>query len=94
MARRLPTPPPPVDMSNLARTIEMMATALQQQSATMAQQHQAVLHQLKTTRLATEASQLHQQTHTFSLEDFLRHNPPKFNGKVNPDGANQWVRDI
>jgi len=24
----------------------------------------------------------------------MRHNPPKFNGKVNPDGADQWVRDI
>jgi len=79
MTRRPPTPPPLVDMPNLARAIEMMATALQQQSATMAQ-HQAALHQLETARLAAEASQLHQQTHTFSLEDFLRHNPPKFNG--------------
>ena len=60
----------------------------------MAQQHQAAHHQLETTRLAAEASQLHQQPHTFSLEDFLRHNPPKFNGKVNPDEADQWVRDI
>ena len=94
MARRSPTPPPPVDIPNLARAIEMMATSLQQQSATMAQQHQAALHQLETTRLAAEASQLHQQPHTFSMEDFLRHNPPKFNGKVNPDEADQWVRDI
>ena len=81
-------------MPNLARAIEMMATTLQQQSATMAQQHQAALHQLETAILAAEASQLHQQPHTFSLEDFLRHNPPRFNGKVNPDGADQWVRDI
>jgi len=94
MARRPPTPPPPVDMPNLARVIEMMATALQQQSATIVQQHQAALHQLETARLAAEASQLHQQPHTFSLEDFLRHNPPKFNGKVNPDVEDQWVRDI
>jgi len=35
MARRPPTPPPPVDMPNLARAIEMMGTTLQQQSATM-----------------------------------------------------------
>jgi len=28
------------------------------------------------------------------LEDFLRCNPPKLNGKVNPDEADQWVRDI
>ena len=89
MARRPHTPPPPIDMSNLALAIEMMATALQQQSATMAQQHQAALHQLETTRLAVEASHLYQQPHTFSLEDFLRQNPPKFNGKVNPDGADQ-----
>ncbi|XP_068487134.1 uncharacterized protein [Phaseolus vulgaris] len=94
MARRPPTPPPPVDMPNLAWAVEMMATTLQQQSATMAQQHQAALHQLETTRLEAEASQLHQQPHTFSLEDFLIHNPPKFNGKVNLDEADQWVRDI
>ena len=43
MARRPHTPLPPVDMSNLARAIEMMATTLQQQSATMAQQHQVAL---------------------------------------------------
>ena len=34
MARRPPTLPLPVDMPNLAQAIEMMATALQQQSAT------------------------------------------------------------
>jgi len=65
----------------------MMATTLQQWSATMAQQHQTTLHQLETTRLAAETSQLHQQPYTFSPEDFLRHNPPRFNGKVNPNGA-------
>ena len=78
MARRPHTPLPPVDMSNLARAIEMMATTLQQQSATMAQQHHATLHQLKTTRLAAEASQLHPQSHTFSLEDFLMLNQVVF----------------
>ena len=44
MARRPPTPPPPVDMPNLARAIEIMATTLQQQSVIMAQQHQPALH--------------------------------------------------
>ena len=28
------------------------------------------------------------------MDDFLRHNPPQFNGKVNPDEADQWERDI
>jgi len=55
----------------------------------MSQQHQAVVHQLETTRLAAEASQLDQPPHTFSLEDLLRHNPPKFNANVNPDEADQ-----
>jgi len=94
MACRPHTPPPPVDMLNLARAIEIMATTLQQQSATMAQQLQVALHQLETTRLAAEVSQLHQQPHTFDLEDFMRHNPPKFNGKVNSYEADQWVKDI
>ena len=89
-----PLTPPSVDMLNLAWEIKMMATTLQQQSATMTQQHQATLHQFETTRLAAEVSQLHQQPHTFSLEDFLRHNPLKFNEKVNPDEADQWMRDI
>jgi len=59
----------------------MMATTLQQQSATMAQHHHTALHQLETTRLAAKTSHLHQQPHTFSLEDFLRHNPPNLMGK-------------
>jgi len=69
---------------------KMMATTLQQQSANMAQQHHVALHQLETIILAAEASQLLQQPHTFSLEDFLRHNPPKFNGKANPNEVDQW----
>jgi len=51
-------------------------------------------YQLEIARLAAKASQLHQQPHTFSLKDFLRHNPPKFSGKVNPYEAYHWVRDI
>jgi len=39
----------------------------------MAQEHQAALHQLENARLVAEAT----QHHTWSLEDFLRHNPPK-----------------
>jgi len=39
MARRPPTPLPPIDMPNLTRAIEMMATTLQQQSAIMEHQH-------------------------------------------------------
>jgi len=60
----------------------------------MAQEHQATLHQLENARLAVEATQLHHQHHTCSLEDFLRHNPPKFNGGGNPDEADHLVRDI
>jgi len=39
MAHKPTTHPQSVGMSNLARTIEMMAITLQQQSATMVQQH-------------------------------------------------------
>jgi len=61
MARRPPTPPQSANMPSLARVIEMIETTLQQHIVTMAQQHHIVLHQLETTRLAPEASQLHQQ---------------------------------
>jgi len=81
-------------MPSLAQAIEMMAIALQQQSATVAHEHQAVLHQLENARLPAEATQLHHQHHTLSLEDFLRHDPPKFNWGENPDKADQWMRDI
>jgi len=94
MARRPIKPPQSVNMPNLARAIEMMATTLQQQSATMAQEHQVALHQLENARLAVETTLLHHQHHTWSLEDFLKHNPPKFNGGGNPDKADQWMREI
>jgi len=50
-----------------------MTTTSQQQSATMAQQHQVALHQLENARLAAKATQLHHQHHSLSLEDFMRH---------------------
>jgi len=94
MARTPINPPQSADMPSLARAIKMMATALQQQSATKAQEHQATLHQLENDRLAAEATLLHHQHHTWSLEDFLKHNPPKFNGEGNPDKVDRWMRDI
>ena len=60
----------------------------------MAQEHQTLLHQLTTVRLVIEASQLDQKHHSLSLEDFMRHNPSKFNRRVNPDKVDRWVRDF
>jgi len=53
----------------------------------MAQEHQAALHQLENARLVAKATQLYHHHHTLSLEDFLRYNPPKFNGGENPNKA-------
>ena len=30
----------------------------------------------------------------WSLEVFLKHYPVKFNGKVSPDAADQWLKDL
>jgi len=30
----------------------------------------------------------------WSLEDFLKHHPMKFNGKTSPDAVDQWLKDI
>jgi len=33
-------------------------------------------------------------TPKWSLEDFLKHQPAKFDGKTNPDLADQWMKDM
>jgi len=81
-------------MPNLAWEIEMMVITLQQQSVTMAHQYHVALYQLENARLVAKVTQPHYQHHTLSLEDFLRHNPPKFNRGENSDKADQWMRDI
>ena len=30
----------------------------------------------------------------WSLEDFLKHHPVKFHGRVSPDAVDQWLKDI
>jgi len=30
----------------------------------------------------------------WSLEDFLKHHPVKFNGKTSPNAADQWLKDL
>jgi len=30
----------------------------------------------------------------WSLEDFLKHHPAKFDGKTSPDAADQWLKDL
>ncbi|XP_047168698.1 uncharacterized protein LOC124837397 [Vigna umbellata] len=42
---------------------------------------------------AIERQQNHPQPRNNSgLNDFLRHNPPRFNGKIGPDKAEAWIR--
>ena len=57
MAPRPPTPSQPSsEMNHIARAIEMMANAIQQQNMAMAQNHQATMHHWETARSGATAS--------------------------------------
>jgi len=56
MDPRPPTPPQPSsEMSQIARAIEMMANAIQQQNLTMNQNQQAMMNKLDATRATTSS---------------------------------------
>jgi len=53
------------------------------------------LHQLGENRSAAGSSQASlPRVQEWSLEDFLQHHPSRFDGKVSPNGADQWMRDM
>ena len=57
MAPRPPTPlQPSSEMNQIARAIEMMTNAIQQQNVAMAQNHQAAMHHWENARSAATAS--------------------------------------
>ena len=52
------------------------------------------LQHLREDRAATGSSQAPLRVQEWSLEDFLHHRPPRFNGKASPDEADQWISDL
>ena len=95
MSPRPPTPPQPSsEMNQIARAIEMMANAIQQQNMAMAQNHQTTMHHWENARFAATTSHVSLSQEQLGLTEFMRHNPPKFSGNATPDQANQWIREI
>ena len=88
-------------------SMQRQAASLEQQQLVMKQmeaarvaaedahrQHMEALRQLEENRTTApvhgpEPRPLHRE---WSLEDFLKHHPTKFNGKTGPDVVDQWLR--
>jgi len=84
-----------------ANMVNQQNLALQQmESARLAaevtqQRHLEALHQIGENRSVAGSSQASlPRVQEWSLEDFLQHHPSRFDGKVSPDGADQWMRDM
>jgi len=89
-------------------SMQQQAALLKQQQAVMQQmeaarvaaeddhrQHMEALHQLEENRAAAPVfgPELRPSV-KWSLEDFLKHHPVKFDGKTSPDAADQWLKDL
>jgi len=90
-------------------SMQRQAASLEQQQAVMQQmeaarvaaedahrQHMEALRQLEENRVATPVfgPEPRPPVREWSLEDFLKHHPVKFNGKTIPDAADQWLKDL
>ena len=84
MAPRPPTPTPtPPSVDALARAMEMLAAAMQQQ---------ATYPQWRPTIASSSAG--YHQSEQMGLTEFMRHNPPRFGGDLGPDAAEKWLREV
>jgi len=90
-------------------SIQRQAASLQQQQLVMQQmevarvaaedahrQHIEALRQLEENRATVPVfgPKPRPPVREWSLEDFLKHYPVKFNGKTSPDAADQWLKDL
>jgi len=68
---------------------------MQRQAASLEQQ-QAVMQQMEAARIAAPVfgPEPRPAVREWSLEDFLKHHPTKFDGKTSPDAADQWLKDL
>jgi len=59
-------------------------------------QHMEALHQLEENRMAAPAfgPKPRPTVREWSLKEFLKHHPVKFNGKTSPNAADQWFKDL
>ena len=78
-------PPTPNQTSAdaLARAMEMLATAMQQQASY--QQWRPVV--------ASSSAGI-QRPEQLGLAEFMRHNPPRFEEGLGPDAAEKWLREL
>jgi len=89
-------------MQRQAVLLEQQQVVMQQMEAPRVaaedahRQHMEALRQLEETRTAAPAFGLKSRptAREWSLEDFLKHYPAKFDRKTSPDAADQWLKDL
>jgi len=91
-----------VSMQRQAVSLEQQQLVMQQMEAARVvaedahRQHMEALRQLEENKMAapTFGHEPRPTVREWSLEDFLKHHPVKFNGKTSPDAADQWLKDL
>ena len=89
-------------MQRQAASLEQQQLVMQQMEATRTavedayRQHMEALHQLEENRAAAPVfgPEPRSLVREWSLEDFLKHHPVKFNGKTSPNAVDQWLKDL
>ena len=96
-------------MQHHEASMQRQAASLEQQQAVMQQmeaarvaaedahrQHMEALRQMEESRTTTPVvgPEPRPAVREWSLEDFLKHHPAKFDGKASPDAADQWLKDL
>jgi len=89
-------------MQRQAALLEQQQVVMQQMEASRVaveeahRQHMEALQQLKETRTTAPAFGLEPRpaVREWSLKDFLKHHPVKFDGKTSSDAADQWLKDL
>jgi len=89
-------------MQRQAASLEQQQTVMEQMEAARVaaedahRQHMEALRQLEENRAAAPVfgPEPRPAVREWSLEDFLKHHPAKFDGKTSPDATDQWMKDL
>ena len=89
-------------MQRQAMSLEQQQLVMQQMEAARAaaedahRQHMEALRQLEENGATAPVfgPEPRPPVREWSLEDFLKHHPVKFNGKTSPDAVDQWLKDL